>query len=404
MNVLHVSPSFYPATRFGGPIWSTLELCNCLAEQPNLNVKVVTTDMGCEGVDTHSKSCSLQNFMPLNYDVTYARCIFGRDIAPGLITTLLQEIRRADIIHLTGVYSFPTLPTLFLARAAKKPVLWSPRGALLASENWEAASHPKKKRAWEACCTRLSSKSRTVLHVTSQPELGASLGRMPQLRAVMIPNGVEIPRNIAPPKRKLTRERCKDEALNILYIGRLHPIKALENLIVALSILPTGFATLSILGRGSSAYKGDLVNLVNSLGLTESVSFHGHFDEDAKQEAYARADVCVLPSHSENFGMVVAEALASCTPVIASAGVPWPELEVRNCGIWTKDNTPECLAEALIDINQRDRRTMGRNGRRWMQSEFNWHQISRMFVSVYEAMRHNTHLDDPPFIALDDLK
>lgn len=403
MKVLHVSPSFYPATQLGGPIWSTLELCNSLADQPKISVRVITTDMGCKVAQLHSDSGSRRKFAPLNYKVSYARCYLGRDIAPTLLITLMQEIREADIVHLTGVYSFPALPTLVMARAARKPVLWSPRGALLASTNWKSAAHQNTKRAWELVCTKLSSKAQTVLHVTSEPELTASLSRMPQLRAVMIPNGIRIPQNIAQPQHQPTREKREDQTLRALFIGRLHPIKALENLIVALSILPQGFATLTILGKGDDAYETELVSLVVRLGLTRSVSFYGHIEEEAKQEAYAEADVCVLPSHSENFGMVVAEALAIGTPVIAGPGVPWPELEVRNCGIWTKDNGPEYLAQALIDISQRNRKKMGQNGRRWMQSEFNWDQISRRFVSVYEAMLDNDDCDDPAFVKMADL-
>ncbi|MEM9356595.1 MAG: glycosyltransferase [Pseudomonadota bacterium] len=385
MRVLHVTPSFYPATRLGGPTWSTLSLCNGIAAKADVELTVLTTNMNGETTKDRLEDDVLRSYAPCNYSVTYAKCWWGRDFAPGLLASLWRAVKAAEVIHVTGVYSFPTVPTLLLASIASKPVLWSPRGALLATNKWKSVKRPRLKLIWEKACRLALKNDTTLVHATSQAELEANFSRLPGLQGIVIPNGVIAPETIAQPSRMAPQQRGKKSELRLIFIGRLDPIKALDNLIASLSLLPRGFANLRVFGSGQCAYERHLRNLVAAAGLDELVEFEGHLEEDRKSQAFAEADVCIIPSHVESFGMVVAEALAHGVPAIISKGVPWSDVQARNCGILT-DNSPRGMARAVLEISRRDRRTMGLNGRRWMQKEFDWSTICDRFFEVYCAM------------------
>src|SRR6185503_4634322 len=135
----------------------------------------------------------------------------------------------------------------------------------------------------------------------------------------------------------------------LLYIGRLDPKKAIDNLLRALAKLRDDKIHLRICGSGQPDYLSYLQDLRRDLALEGSVTFVGAVEGAAKMQEFLSADTLVLPSHTENFGMVVAEALAHGTPVIASRGSPWPELEERGAGYWVT-NDPQSLAEAVRRI------------------------------------------------------
>src|SRR6185436_16010345 len=107
-------------------------------------------------------------------------------------------VKWADVIHLTAVYSFSTIPTLVACRLLGKPIVWSPRGALQATHEWVAARHPKRKRIWEGVCHAIVKGERCVLHVTSEQERSASLARIPSASAEVIRNGVDLPGTLPP--------------------------------------------------------------------------------------------------------------------------------------------------------------------------------------------------------------
>jgi glycosyltransferase involved in cell wall biosynthesis len=104
-----------------------------------------------------------------------------------------------------------------------------------------------------------------------------------------------------------------------------------------------------------------------------------------KVGAFLDADVCVVPSFTENFGMVVAEALVHGVPVIASKGTPWADLERQGCGLWV-DNSPESIGAAILRMNQADLPTMGMNGRAWMETQFSWANIASQMEAVYRRL------------------
>lgn len=374
-----MSPSFYPSKAYGGTIRSGYGLCRGLA-QLGCDVRVLTTD-----TDGLGRTLGVANDRELQVDglrVRYCHKRFRHSVSPALLRVLPSYIQWANVVHLTAVYSFPTFPTLFFCRLFNKPVVWSPRGAL---QRWEGTSRVVRKWVWESICQKLAPRNNLVLHVTSQAEADQSRKRFPRLRAVVIPNGVDVP--------QILRRKASNGRLRLLYLGRLHPIKGIELLLEACGIVGELSPDwhLYIAGTGSPSYVDFLKTKVQELGLSKQVEFVGEVFEEKKEALFARSDVALVPSHVENFGIVVAESLAHAVPVIASKGTPWIGLETNRCGLWV-DNDPESLATAIRKIRTLPLQEMGQRGRDWMEKDFSWESLSGEMLALYrECIRSQTN-------------
>ncbi len=172
--------------------------------------------------------------------------------------------------------------------------------------------------------------------------------------------------------------------LRLLYLGRLHPKKGIENLIRALKKCQAP-ASLTVCGSGESGYVTDLQMLTHELGLSDLVHFTGHITDKYKPDVFRNADTCVIPSYTENFGMVVAESLAHGVPVIVSQGLPWDDVADRDCGL-VVPNDINSLAAAIDRVRHLNLPQMGQNGRRWMEEQFSWDHVAERMHGVYRAL------------------
>ncbi|HZX31375.1 MAG TPA: glycosyltransferase [Rhodocyclaceae bacterium] len=379
MKVLHVVPSYYPATYWGGPIFSVYALNNALACLPGVELTVLTTDSAGPRPSQRVNPEGVAGLYP-NQEVAMTRRLAGSSISFQLLWKLPGLLRRADIVHLTATYSFPTLPTMLLCRLFDKPLVWSPRGAIQDAHEWEGVRRRRLKRWWERVCNALLWKRGAVAHTTSERERVATQLRIPHARAVIIPNGVHVPETVP------VREWLPQGRLRLMYLGRIAPKKGLENLLEAVALLDREDLGLTIYGTGEPEYVAELNALAERQNFADGrVRFAGHVDGAAKEAAFAEADLCVVPSHTENFCMVAAEALAHGIPVIASRGTPWEAVEAKECGLWV-DNSPQELARAIERAGQMDLAAMGARGRAWMQREFSWDAVAADMMSVYRSI------------------
>ncbi len=377
MKILHVTPSYHPASFWGGPVSSVFGLNGSLAAIPGVALSVLTTDAAGPRVSDRIRNHGAPGTPAPGYTVRFCRRVAGASVAPELLRVLPRAVRWADLVHLTAVYSFPTFPTLVLCRTLHKPLVWSPRGSVLATERWPGARRRGLKRAWEWSCNALVPRDVPwTLHATSEAELTASQARLPRCEAAVIPNGVTAPPELA------AREWRPRGALRLLFLGRLGPEKGLDSLLHALAEPSDPRVQLEVCGAGRAAYVASLRELAGALGLDGRVRFVGQVEGERREQAYQQADLCVVPSHSESFSMVVAEALARGLPVIASTGTPWQELETKACGMWVP-NTPERLAAAIRKAGGMDLAAMGRRGREWMLQDFSWDSAARRIHALY---------------------
>lgn len=174
---------------------------------------------------------------------------------------------------------------------------------------------------------------------------------------------------------------------NILFTGRVAKIKCLDNLVKAMASCKEGWK-LRIVGPDQEGHTAELKVLTKNLGIEDQVEFVGpKFDEELTKE-YAQADCFVLPSHSENFGSVVLEALAVGTPVIASTGTPWKILEDSGCGLWV-DNDPVTLSQALEKMmtkSSEERAEMGARGRKLVEEKYTWSAVAKTLEQAYKSL------------------
>lgn len=312
-----------------------------------------------------------------------------------------------DCVHLHGIWS-PTLAWRFVAwRRRGIPCVVTLHGML---EPWALAHKaPKKKVAWNLYQKRLLNMA-SALHATSEREAAnlRKLGLKPPI--AMIPWGIEVEEREV--WEKETGDR-KQETGNVdgkagladlsisasqfsacpqrtaLFVGRIYPVKGLPMLVEAWArIRPTGWK-MKIVGPDEAGHLAEVEALIHQAGLDGMFEFAGPLSGTALKQAYNGADLYIQPSHTENFGMAIAEAMARGLPVITTQGAPWRLLGEEHCGWWSPIST-DGIAAALGDATRRspeDLAAMGERGRAIVAERFAWEAIARQFVECYQWLR-----------------
>ena len=281
-----------------------------------------------------------------------------------------------DVVHFHGIWS-PALASRFIYwRKRGIACVVSPHGML---EPW-ALSHKwfKKRLAWMLYQRRLLNRA-SVLHSTSERERAQFRSLGLGSPAAMIPWGVSIPKKQQPMPRGFGRRVA-------LFVGRIYPVKGLPMLVQAWGrVQPAGWK-LKIVGPDEAGHRSEVEAEICKAGLHSAVEFTGELAGAAKTAAYNDADLFVLPSYTENFGIAAAEALAAGLPVITTKGTPWSDLESHRCGWWV-DIGVEPLAAALREATSRSdeiRIEMGRRGRALVEQKYRWPKIAADMLSVYK--------------------
>jgi glycosyltransferase involved in cell wall biosynthesis len=239
----------------------------------------------------------------------------------------------------------------------------------------------KKKVAWMIYQKRdLASALR--LHATSLRE-GMNLERMnPGAAVTLIPNGVDLP-----PADYLHRPGRSPRTA--LFVGRIYPVKGLPMLVEAWRrVQPPGWR-LVIAGPDEAGHRASIERQILAAGISGSVSFAGPVSGDEKTRLFAESELFVLPTHSENFGIAIGEALAHGLPVLTTTGAPWPQLLERDCG-WQVDISEDGIAGGLrraTSLESGALAEMGERGSQLIAADFQWTGVARRFISLYDSCR-----------------
>jgi len=311
------------------------------------------------------------------------------------LVNLLDKEMQSTLIHDHGIWGYTNMAAWRVAHSRSVPYVISPRGML---EPWALEFKARKKKlAWVLYQRRIIASAAAAV-ATSEQECENVKRLFPKLPVAVIPNGVCLPSNheSLPPKSRA------DKGGIVLFMSRIHPKKNLIGLLNAWAALPQQVAKdwrLVIAGPDEAGHAGEIMSQVQKLGLQDNVDLIGAVGEDAKALVFQSADLFVLPSFSENFGVVVAEALAYGIPVIATTGTPWHELPRLGCGWWV-DPTPESLSNALLEAmstSLEQRCNMGVIGRAYVQEEFSWDSIGGATIALYEWLL-NQDTPRPSFV------
>ena len=295
----------------------------------------------------------------------------------GLRRALGREVERAAVLHSHGLWLLPNVYPSRAVRGTRCQLVTSPRGTLspiaLGFRRWS------KKVTW-AVVQRAAVEASDCLHATSVVEKEEILAAGIRRPIAVIPNGVDIPGE-RPASTKSGRETRR-----LLFLGRIHPIKGLDLLVPVWRELESEFPDwqLVIAGPDEGSHRDELRELARAAGC-QRLEFHPPAYGAEKSALLWSADLFVLPSRTENFGMAVAEALAHGVPAVTTRGAPWSGLETNAAGWWVRpdrDALGNALREAM-SLARGDLAKRGSAGRDWMQRAFSWDQIAREMEAVY---------------------
>jgi len=376
--------------KYGGASYSVPRLCHALAaEGCRLSLYSVA------GEDASAEAGDARPFEDWRFKWDMARLpgLRAMRISSGLDRALRADAARVDVIHNHGLWLAPNLSAGRSSQRLRKPLVVSPRGML----NKSALSISRmKKRAMWLFFQEVMVRRAACIHATSQMEFDEIRALGLGNPAAIIPNGVDVP------EKKKTGDNQTNKPRTVLSLGRIHPIKGLDRLILAWAEVESSYPDwhLKIVGPDEVGHAQFLRQLAQREGLVR-LSIEGEIYGPDKFDAYREADLFVLPTLSENFGLTVAESLAVGTPAIATKGAPWRVLATERCGWWI-DHGVEPLASALKKAMETPRQqltAMGLRGRDWVSRELSWERVGRDMLEVYRWL--SGYGDCPSTVRLD---
>jgi glycosyltransferase involved in cell wall biosynthesis len=302
-----------------------------------------------------------------------------------LASWLDAHVAEFDVVHIHAVFSHACLAAASASRRRRVPYVVRPLGTL---DPWSLQQKAIRKRAlWHLGASQMLHGAAAV-HYTTDAEQSLAEQRLGLRRGVVIPLGVDEALFDGPPS---ARELCGN-APYVLVLGRLHRKKGLEPFIEAFIEVTSDQSLaewrLAIAGDGDAEYVTSLKNFVIQHGGDDKVQFVGWLSGERKAAALRNAELLALPSHQENFGIVVAEALACGTPVLVSEFVNLAD-EIRNAGAgWIVPLESAAVIGTLRQAleNSHERCVRGRAGRELARSRFTWPAVAARLASLYSEI------------------
>jgi glycosyltransferase involved in cell wall biosynthesis len=361
LNLVHVVPHIDQEA--AGPSYSVPRLCQSLATLGNsveLSCLAARADIPGVALDLHDEWSILKRFA----------------VSPSHATALRRKATQVDVVHNHSLWSMVNVAAGWVVPGQRAKLVTSPRGTL---SHWALSRNNHVKRLLWPLQRRALTRA-DMLHATSQVEYQEIRAAGFIAPVAIIPNGIDLPTTRLVGSAFLPAQRT------VLFLSRIHPTKGLDRLLHAWAELesPHPKWRLVIAGRGEAAHVKEVSTLAASLGLNR-VEFPGPLYGQAKTHAYFGADLFVLPTHSENFGMVVAEALAHGCPTVVSRGAPWMGLETENCGWWVENDvkTLRATLDDAMKLSADHLNQMGLRGRAWMERDFGWASVGMRMQAAY---------------------
>ena len=379
MKILHVVATYLPATRYGGPIRSVHGLCVALAALGH-EVHVFTTNVDGAG-DSDVPLCQPVDIDGVRVWYFPSRILRRLYWSPQMKVALSREVPGFDVVHLHSVFLWPTWASARVAEWSGVPYVVSPRGMLV--RDLVRRKSRLVKLTWTKFIERHTLASASAIHVTADKELDELRRFEFDLPVVWtVPNGVDGPDICSlgsaddyPGGKQFT-----------LFLGRINWKKGLDRLIRAWKDVPD--ATLLIAGNDEESYQGELERLAAKTGVAERVRFVGMVQGDSKWRLFRDAELFILPSLSENFGIAALEAMFMGCPVVVTPEVGLAEAIAESEAGLVVAGDPASLGrevrKLLSDAGQR--RKMGANGRHLASTRYSWCRVAGLMAKKYETI------------------
>lgn len=426
-NLLHISPSYYPAFRFGGPIQS-VHLLNKALVKKGVKVDVLTTNAGLaqeQRKKIKDKSKEILRTSSLDSPDRSGQAAPRRDrqgdtngwvdsslldnadkaetsglrvkyldfvgyehynFSLQMVKEIWKVIDDYDLVHITAVWNFPVLAGALISIIKKKPYIISPRGTIY-KETIELKSTSIKKIYFNLFAKQYINKA-SAIHFTTKDEqekVTKYLGITAP--SFVIPNGIDISSIALSAESKA---RIIDKKY-ILILGRIDKKKGFDILIPAFANIIKKFndLILVIAGDDKSPYAQEVRKMVEEKKISNNIIFTGQVTGDDKWALYKNALMFVLPSYSENFGMSVVEAMACGCPVVISDKVGiYKEVVDNNAGIIVNTSV-ESVEEGILKLlnDEKLRETISHNGKAMVEKFYDIDKVADEMIEVYERIK-----------------
>lgn len=391
MKVLHVSPAYYPAHRYGGPIKSIHGLNRALVELGE-RVTVFTTNVdGPEMLDVPLGSpVDVDGVEVFYFPVAWPRAYLR---APCLDQALAQHVSAFDLVHIHGLYLYPTMAAARACRRQGVPYVISPRGMLDPHAIHLRSTWKKKLYIW--LVEKRNLRGAAALHFTASEEQQLVAQSGWRLPGFVVPNALNLAEFPELAEQDATGKTIGE---SVLFLSRIHPKKGLDLLIPAFAqvVAQRPGAKLHLVGPDEDGYLAQVKAWIASHKLEDHVTYAGMLLGQDKLHAYQQADLFVLPSYSENFGIVVIEAMACGKPVVITDRVNiCQDVKQARAGLVTRCDANE-IAQAILTLLADPvlAREMGRRGRKLVEEKFTWERAAAEMVGQYRQIvaRKNSSL------------
>jgi glycosyltransferase involved in cell wall biosynthesis len=385
MRVLHVIPSV--AARYGGPSTVLRSMVEGLNRIPGVAAEVATTD--ANGVGGRMTSNDTEKWgAPVHL---FRRSFSERwKFSAGLWSWLRSHADDYDIFHVHALWSFTTTAACSVARKSHKPVVLRPCG-MLSPYTFSRSALRKKMYWWALEQGNVGSVSRLQAMTSAEAREIENLKVPGVPPLVVIPPGIESAAWAAEPRPHELRRLCGGHAGErpiVLFLSRLHPKKGITDLLLpAFARLKTD-AFLAIAGgtdENAPGYEGEVRAAVQQLHLQDRVALLGQVESSDRWSILDGADLFVLPSHSENFGVVIIEAMARGIPVLTSNEVHSCEHVLAAGAGGTVPLDIAALADGMDQwlANPRARQVAGTAGRVYAADKFKSESIALRLEALY---------------------
>ena len=384
MKVLHSVASMAP--RHGGPTVAVLGMVRALRAE-GIEARIVSSDDDVGGhLDVPLHKWTEYEGVPVFFlPRLRARqhTLVGFTYTPGFSQWLHGNAAGFDFVHVHTVFSHPANVTMQVCRSAGIPYCVRPLGQLC---RWSLQQRRWMKRIQLAVATRRNVNGAAFIHCTSRMEAeeSAEPGFLSPCR--VLPHGLELPPLIENARALLRAELgLPHDRLLVVFMSRFHPKKGIELLIDGTAKLQKPF-DLVLAGTGEEVYVRELKQRAKERGIESRVHWLGFIGGAEKWRVLQGADLFVLPSHSENFGIAVLEAVACGLPVVISDQVALQDevLAMRLGRVIPLE--ADALAKAMADLlsSEAERSEISARATKAAAGHFSWPAAARRLIASYE--------------------